>query len=178
MANPLPQDQKSGPTPIAPLLALPNELKLHIVSYMFDKEDEEPTLIILRHTHRIFRQLIPSVPYGPRSPYNSTLRDVRQRRFLQAERKYPYLIPPGMLPCYQCLRVRDRLEFDRFDYLSTDWILSMYGVALFGGGRSKSLGCGNAQKRYCSRCVADFSWPAAERSRVGSAFEVLTMRLN
>ena len=169
LPHPLQQDQKTGPadhtsdlpTSTSPLLILPTELMLHIISYIFDKEDQEPTLIILRHTHRIFRQLVPSVPYGPHSPYNSTLRDVRQRRFLRAERKYPYLIPPRMLPCYKCLRVRDRLEFDRFDHLSTDGMLSMYGVGLFGGGRTKSLGCGNAQTRYCSRCVADLvnPWP-------------------
>lgn len=171
LPNPHPQNQKSGPKPLAPLLALPNELKLQIISYIPDKEDPEPTLIILRHTHRIFRDIIPPRPYGPPVPFNSTLREARKKRLLQAEHKYPQLIPRKMLPCYRCLYVLDRLEFDLFE------------GGMPGGGRLKSLGYRKAHTRFCSRCVADLADLRTGVRRIPEKtdrgpFEALTMRLN
>lgn len=143
MPTPLQQHQKSGLRPLAPLLALPTELQLHIISYIPNKEDPEPTLIILRRTHRTFRDIIPPAPYGALGPFNSTLWEARKGRLLQAEHKYPDLIPRKMLPCYRCLCVLDHLDFDLFEE----------GLP---GGRTKPLGDMKALTRFCSWCVADF----------------------
>ena len=145
LPTPLPQDEKSGPKPLAPLQALPTELKLQIISYIPDKEDPEPTLIILRRTHRTFRDIIRPAPYGPPVPFNTTLREARKNRLLQAEHKYPHLIPRNMLPCYRCLCVLDHLKFDLLE------------GEMPGGGRTKFLGYREAHTRFCSRCVADLA---------------------
>ena len=154
LPTPLPQNQKSGPTPIAPLLALPTELKMQIISYISDEEDPEPTLIILRYTHRIFRNLVPPAPYGPRVPSNSKLREVRKKRLLQAERRYPYLFPSKMLPCYRCLCVLHRSAFDAYEIYLPNWRVSDHDMGCYPGELSKSLGCKNAHTRRCSRCSA------------------------
>lgn len=151
-SHPLQQDQKSGPVghtsdlplSVAPLLALPTELKLHIISYLHDKEDPEPTLIILPRTHHIFRQLTPFAPYRFRvlSRWDPTLRESKKKKLLQAERKYPYLFPPKTLPCYRCLCVMKRSNFDQYVHAQSR-------------NRQQLLGCEDAHTRICHSCCSN-----------------------
>ena len=101
------------------LLTLPDELKLQILSNLYN-DDNDPsnalTLMILRRTHKSLRQLIPN-PWKAARP--------TAKHYITAERRYPYLFPfrctcnlsgpcysdrcPGpyfdLFPCYDCLRV-------------------------------------------------------------------------
>ena len=126
--------------------------KLQITSYISNKEDPEPTLIILRRTHGTFRNLVPPAPYGPGVMGNSALVHSRKKRLQQAEREQKYLIPPKMLPCYRCLRVLGRLAFDKFETYMPDWRISVYDTGSCAEERVKSLGCTNAHTRRYSRC--------------------------
>ena len=126
---------------LPPLLTLPTEMKLHIISYLLDTEDFgdfDPSLIILRRTHSTFRAIIPSTPYGPPVLDDLMLRYAREKRLLQAERHHPYLIPPNKFPCYGCQLVLDSSTFGNFNLLSSDSGLGDSEV--FTGGRILPLG--------------------------------------
>ena len=107
------------------LLTLPDELKLQILSNFYS-DDSDPrnalTLMILRRTHKSFRQLIPN-PWKEARP--------TAKHYIAAERRYPYLFPNACtctrpsrhsnhceypcylsFPCYDCLRVIERGVWD------------------------------------------------------------------
>ena len=101
------------------LLTIPDEMKLQILSNFYN-DDSDPfnalTLMILRRTHKSFRQLIPN-PWKEARP--------TAKHYIAAEQGWPYLFPfrcscnpsgschsdrcpdPCFLffPCYGCLRV-------------------------------------------------------------------------
>lgn len=124
--------QSQSDTTHSSLLALPDEVKLLILSN-FDEDYKDPdhafnfsgnnndprnalTLMILRRTHKSFRQIIPN-PWKEVRP--------TKEHYITAELRYPYLFPfscgcsyhgschsnrcsdPVFLffPCYECLRV-------------------------------------------------------------------------
>lgn len=137
---------------LPPLLALPLELKLKILSNFSDyaSESSDPdhalALMMLRRTHRSFRQIIPS-PWKKIRP--------RADHLLAAKRKHKYLFTlrcwcphPGhhcndytgsdYLPCYECLELREcRGNFRN------------YHVASHG---DYELGAEHAGKRICDKC--------------------------
>ncbi len=87
---------------LPPLLALPIEITLEILSYL---EAPEPALIVLRRTHSHFRNIIPMVNLG------DTLSIFDYRALLVAadhlgmDDKNSSLFPLGRLACFSCLRV-------------------------------------------------------------------------
>ena len=111
--------QNPPSTSLPPLLALPVELKLQILSHIPDHNKSHAlALMILRRTHRSFRSIIPN----PKTELSIGF-------FLAAE-KHPYLFPllcgcgenPRGLsnhcskplvrhyPCYRCKRLRSGQE--------------------------------------------------------------------
>ncbi len=151
--------------PLPPLLALPSELQLQIISYFSNTEnpvDPEPTLIILRRTHRIFRDIIPSAPYGPPVLNVLDLRSSRYNKLLLAEHKYPYLFPRKMLPCYGCQRVLNRSAFKEWDNLSPGRVFCGGGDYGHGGllpdTPTRSLPPRGPGTRKCSQCVPAECW--------------------
>lgn len=152
-----PQSQPSIILP--PLLALPVELKLKILSNFSDHASDPGhalTLMILRRTHKSFRLIIPN-------PW----RDIRatEEHFLAAERQHSYLLPfecrchptctsqhcpeprYSFFPCYDCKKLVRRRWFCnyRIAYFRDDtpWDL---------------LGAENAQDRICDSCWDDRVW--------------------
>lgn len=91
---------------LAPLLALPLELKYEIISHLCDGNDPESklALMLLRRTHSLFRQLI------TRKQCLTQGYMIAKQLFL-AERNYPMLFLPGMRPCYYCKRLLLGFEF-------------------------------------------------------------------
>ncbi len=99
------EPQTAPPSPpssnLPPLLALPLELKLQILSSFSDyagDPDHALALMILRRTHKSLRDIIPN-PWKSAKP--------AKEHFLAAERKHPYLFPsltdypePLAYPCY------------------------------------------------------------------------------
>lgn len=141
-------DQVTSPTRLPPLLRLPNELKLHIFSYFSEAEDFEPTLIILRRTHRAFRDIIPPIPYGPPRRGDLACTKSREQKLLVAENRanrHLYLIPPNMFPCYWCLLVLDSSAFGTPPRLAAN-------RHLFQGLLYLPLGSPQAWARTCKRC--------------------------
>lgn len=94
-------------TSLPPLLTLPLELKLHIFSYLSAEYEADLSLIILRRTHRYFRDIIPHVPYASKDKVR------KEHQLLTAERQHSYLIPPMTYPCYGCLRIVKGSGFGR-----------------------------------------------------------------
>ena len=91
----------SEPTEQAPppLLALPAELKLEIISRLL--HDEYPSQACLRRTHSSFLPLI------PKSDIRSNLTETELcNQLLRTELEYAYLFPPEHYPCYFCARVQ------------------------------------------------------------------------
>lgn len=81
-----------------PLLALPSELKLQIISHL--PHDEYPSHACLRRTHSSFYNLIPKG-----SIRSSVSEEHLAKQFLFIEEKFEYLLPLGHYPCYVCLKV-------------------------------------------------------------------------
>ena len=128
MANqPLPPTP-ADTTPTPPLLALPVELKLHILSYLSVKKpflspgQNILSLMILRRTHRSFREIIPHAPYA------SVVRPSKLFLLLEAEINHPYLFPPNHYPCYGCLWLIEGSGFGRCDTPAWDCDLEPHAV--------------------------------------------------
>lgn len=92
---------------LPPLLVLPVEIKLEIISSI--PHDRHPTLACLRRTHSSFLNLIPK----------ATIRSKLSRlalcdQLLTTETHYAYLLPPDHYPCHVCARVlpTDAFPFD------------------------------------------------------------------
>ena len=118
-----PMSHKMNPTSeptkqaLPPLLALPNELKLDIISRLL--HDEYPSQACLRRTHSSFLPLI------PKSDIRSNLTETELcNQLLRTELEYAYLFPPEHYPCYFCARVQPLgafvVAFDRFSSLIFD----------------------------------------------------------
>ena len=103
--------QNPPTTVLPPLLILPLELKLQILSN-FSDHDSDPshalTLMVLRRTHKILRRITPNP---------SRVIPPTAERFLAAEGQYPYLFPhectPSrslvfLYPCYDCIGLISR----------------------------------------------------------------------
>ena len=90
---------------LPPLLTLPVELKLEIISHL--PHDEYPSRACLRRTHSSFLQLI------PKADIRSKLSDTElSNQLLKTEMEYAYLFPPDHYPCYMCARVLPLGAFD------------------------------------------------------------------
>ena len=173
MAPPNTQDHEDQPSVILPpLLALPLEIKLQILSNFDDDTDDGEnglTLMVLRRTHKSFRQIIPN-------PWNRSSPERKKRRYicdhwLAAECKYPYLFPlecdceyndcpqchsndcpnPFFLffPCYDCRRLVDRGDFGnyRIAYFRDERFTSYKSATLW-----DLMGGEHAKDRLCDRC--------------------------
>lgn len=136
--QPLPQAPMTT-TPLPPLLALPLELKLQILSYLPTKGvyNDDVSLIVLRRTHRLFRNIIPRAPYNG-APYKS--------KFKRAERQHLYLIPPMTYPCYYCRRVLEVSDFGRSD-IPQKWYSSNSAPGVV-----RPLGSTELDDRWCNDC--------------------------
>ena len=139
--QPLPQTPMTT-TSLPPLLALPLELKLHILSYLHLDDDDyaDLSLIILRHTHRSFRNIIPHAPYASKDKTHNEFQLDR------AERQYPYLIPPMTYPCYGCLGIVECSGFGRHD-IGRGWYSSDSAPRVV-----VPLGSPKASLRTCNAC--------------------------
>ena len=139
----------SSTVPLAPLLALPLELKQLIFNYLSDDEDLELSLTILRRTHPILRNVIPRQNLSP----NRRLKTIhgegfhcwlirvkygRRRQLLMCEQEHPYLFAANFYPCYCCSQV---LEENRFKGYKSKYRL---GSDLMP----------NQQLRRCDDCLA------------------------
>lgn len=93
-------------------LGLPNEVLLHIFSYLADSST--PVLCIVGRVCRRFRAIIKSTPHLR----SETLPKIRGRQLHYAELIHPYLFPKGFLPCYFCniLLAGSRKEFNFPDF--------------------------------------------------------------
>ena len=124
MEEPQTESQIQPSTDLPPLLALPLELKFEILSKFSDAKDDDDegvnklALTVLRRTHSSFRRIIPKT-----KPTYELL--------LLAENEHPYLFPwicenscsgrphsyadcfdpDSMLPCYDCLQLRECIFF-------------------------------------------------------------------
>ncbi len=139
MANqPLPPTS-TNTTPTPPLLALPVELKLHILSYLSVKkpfvshQQDILSLIILRRTHRSFREIIPHAPYA------SECQTLRWFQLHAAEKNHPYPIPPNHYPCYRCFRLIESSGFDKYGTPAIGHVLRAFLES-------------NYPDRRCNRC--------------------------
>ena len=135
----------SDPTSQAqpPLLALPAELKLKIISRLL--HDSYPSQACLRRTHSSFLPLI------PKSSIRSNLTDTELcNQLLRTELEYPYLFPPQHYPCYFCARVQPLESF----VVDVD----PFAELLFDGQRS----CGDCRllrkKRYGRSFLETLVW--------------------
>lgn len=89
---------------LPPLLALPVELMLEIISYL--PHDEYPSRACLRRTHSSFLQLI------PKAEIRSKLSDSQlSDQLLRTELDYSYLFPPNHYPCFFCARLLPMVAF-------------------------------------------------------------------
>ena len=112
---------------IPPLLALPTEILCQINDYTVGTSD--PTLAILRRTHRVFYQLIP--PADVRS--SATKKELAQQ-LRAAQDRYSFLFPPGHLAYFTCLYVKPESSFaDDKGAQRAKWGLKSHG-------------------RYCLKC--------------------------
>lgn len=89
---------------LSPLLALPTELKLDIITYLYD--DTSPNLTCLRRTHTFFLSITLKSDIRSKSSV-SLLRS----QILSTELNYPYLLPPDHYPCYGCTAVLPTKDF-------------------------------------------------------------------
>lgn len=141
--------QISSTVPLAPLLALPLELKQLIFDYLSVDEDLELSLTILRRTHPILRNVIPRQDLSPGRRLKTIhgegfhcrlirLKYGRQKQLLMCELKYPYLFAAGLYPCYCCSQV---LEENHFEGYKSKYRLGLNLVP-------------NQQLRRCDDCLA------------------------
>lgn len=100
LSAPVPQNE-------SPLLVLPVEIKLEIISRI--PHDRHPTLACLRRTHSSFLDLIPKAKIR-----SEMSRLALCDQLLTTERHYAYLLPPNHYPCHVCARVlpTDAFPFD------------------------------------------------------------------
>ena len=142
MEEPQESPQNQSNIDLPPLLALPIELTLKIISIFADtdEEDDDDTLnkialIVLRRTHSSFRRIIAK----PKPTY-----DV----LFEAEKHHSYLFPSGYgnpyypdvkLPCYDCHRF---FEAEHFRQFSGDYSDMPRGTIL-----GRDAGC-----RACDYC--------------------------
>ncbi len=158
--------QTSSTVPLAPLLALPQELKQLIFDYLSEDEDLELSLTILRRTHSILRNVIPRQNLSPISPsvcldkslhgdplrtrfdrhceYTRTMH-ARLKQLHMCERKHPYLFAAHHYPCYSCGQV---LEENRFKDYESKHSLGLQN-SLF-----TLLGSCFSKQRRCDDCLA------------------------
>lgn len=131
-------------TVLPPLLALPLEIKLQIFSYL--ETDLQPSLMLLRRTHSTFRHMIPI------NDCISLDSQIKRRRMLVAELKYPFLFAQNHYPCYgPCLAV---LEGSQFDNCPFHHQLQFTGLWLQLGAIARPLGASRAFERRCDDCWA------------------------
>ena len=135
MPSPTPFPARSH---LPPLLLLPSELKLQVISYL--GHDSSPNLACLRRTHRSFRNIIPKSDLRPKSPPF-----LLKSQLLDTELNHPYLLPVHHYPCYRCNEV---LPADDF----YPWMLELNVV----GGEC-------ASKRFCLNC--GFEWSTTEMKK-------------
>ncbi len=108
------------------LLALPLEVLQHIIEYL--AQDPEPSLAILRRTHRLFNSII-----SPADVCGISHSELRAQRLSRAESTCAYVFPPNHYPCYFCLNVKPSNAFtDYFTVHCAKWRLT--------------------PKRYCINC--------------------------
>lgn len=114
-------DESQPSIPLPPLLALPVEIKLKILSYFSDDSSSrhsiDPTnaltLMILRRTHKSFRRLITN-PWKERQPTSEHI--------FTAECHHPYLFPSSswssvkVLYCYSCGSFLGRHVFRNWEF--------------------------------------------------------------
>lgn len=116
------------------LLALPLEVLQHIIEYL--AHDPEPSLAILRRTHRLFYSII-----SPANVCGTGYRELRAQRLSRGESTCAYVFPPNHHPCYSCLRVRPSNAFtDYFAVHCAKWrptILKRY-----------CIDCGKRNRKY------------------------------
>lgn len=95
----------------ARLLTLPPEILLKIIDSSI--EHPEPTLALLRRTHRCFFSLIPR-----RDVRNKPSRAALNDQLRIAESNFSFLFPPDHFACLSCLRVKPAWRFpDNFEIL-------------------------------------------------------------
>lgn len=120
-----------------PLLALPNELKHKIISYVREggytlvngRYYPHPTLMTLRRVHRTFRQLIPYDPF-----FHALGRwSFKQLRASECNVLNP--LPVWFFPCYGCISVLYIPDFDSKN-----------------SSRLRSVGGQDSLKRRCKSC--------------------------
>lgn len=140
MATPSLPPTPTTTTSLPPLLTLPLELNWHIFSYFSVDDHADLSLMILRRTHRSFRDIIPHAPYGSKAGYR------RRCQLVRAEHQHPYLIPPMACPCYSCEQIVDGSGFGRGDVLPF-WY-SCEGAL----GVVVPLGSQRARVRKCNAC--------------------------
>ena len=155
------EDQSSVILP--PLLALPLEIKLQILSNFDDDTDDVEnglTLMVLRRTHKSFRQIIPNP--GNRASPGRKQRSRPRKHLLVAERKDTYLFPwhcgcwestcrskdcpePYFMffPCQDCGWLEDRNKFKNYE-LAYSILRSATSWDLIGGE--------HAEDRLCADC--------------------------
>lgn len=115
----------------SPLLTLPTELKLHIISYL--PRERSPILACLRRTHTSFLNLIPKSKIRSDIPHYTLC-----SQLLETEMHYSYLLPIDHYPCYSCAAV---LSVQNFHPNSTQ--------------RDYVIGGARAYARSCSQCALE-----------------------
>jgi len=123
---------------IPPLITLPVEIKLKIMSYISEGGRDipsgrycpQPTLMTLRRVHRSFRQLIPYDPYFHAIGY------WRIDQLRAGERNVSHPLPVFFYPCYGCLAILYVSDFDRRNTT-----------------RLRGVGGEKAHERLCQGCV-------------------------
>lgn len=126
-------------TKLPPLLALPVELKLKIISFVSKgarvmvtgRYYPQPSLVTLRRVHRSFRQLITYDPFFHAIGFWS----IDQLRAGECNVLHP--LPVWFYPCYGCLAVLYVHDFDRRNTT-----------------RLKGVGGEKAHERLCQGCVS------------------------
>lgn len=113
---------------LPPLLALPMEMKLQIISYL--PHDKSPNLACLRRTHKSFRVIIPKSDIRSKSPPI-----ILHRQLLDTELNHSYLLPLDHYPCYRCTAVLPSQNFH-------PWMVQCNFI----------IGGAHAYNRFCYRC--------------------------
>ena len=150
----------------APLLTLPLEILHKIID--FTVESPEPTLALLRRTHRSFYNLIPAKDVRSRPSY-----DALANQLAAAECCFCYVFPPEHHACLYCLRVRPVSSFPDYidDFRGTHRLACLHCGILdgkYGPNREVTLDgivyrdCTHCRKFHAGRCGAPrrlHPWP-------------------